>query len=111
MIFKYDKMDWESLPNFKGGEKSVEMKMFMDENNRILMGKLEPGASIGIHTHESNSETVYALSGEVVVIMDGVEEVLRAGEAHYCPKGHTHGMKNLSDIPFIMFAVVPEHEA
>lgn len=110
MIFEYNEMDWKSIPNFKGGELSAEMKSFLDENNRILMGKLEPGASIGIHTHEIDSEIVFAISGEVVVTMDGESEILRAGSAHYCPMGHTHGMKNHSNEPFIMFAVIPKHK-
>ena len=109
MIFEYDKMEWKSIANFNGGEKCADMKSFLDENNRILMGKLEPGASIGIHTHEGNSEIVFAVSGEAVVTMDGKKEILKAGTAHYCPTGHTHGMKNESDQPFVMFAVVPFH--
>jgi len=110
MIFDYEKMDWKSIPNFKGGELQADMKSFLDENNRILVGKLEPGASIGYHTHEIDSEIVYALQGEVEVTMDGEKEILKAGMAHYCPQGHSHGMKNVSDTPFVMFAVVPVHE-
>ena len=107
MIFDYDNMEWNSIPNFKGGEKCADMKSYVDSNNRILVGKLEPGASIGMHTHETDCEIVYALQGEAVVTIDGVKEVLKAGTAHYCPMGHTHGMKNESNAPFIMFAVVP----
>lgn len=109
MIFEYEAMDWKSIPHFNGGEKCADMKSFADENNRFLMGKLEPGASIGLHTHEGNSEIVYALQGEAVVTYDGKKEILKAGTAHYCPMGHTHCMKNESDEPFIMFAVIPEH--
>lgn len=110
MIFDYDKVDWKSIPNFNGGELCADMKSFLDENNRILLGKLEPGASIGYHTHENNSEIVYALQGEAQVTIDGITEVLKAGTAHYCPMGHSHGMKNVSDKPFVMFAVVPFHK-
>lgn len=110
MIFEYDNIEWKSIPNFNGGEKCADMKSYLDDNNRFLLGKLEPGASIGIHTHEINSEIVYALQGQVVVTIDGETEILKAGCAHYCPMGHTHGMKNESDEPFIMFAVVPFHK-
>lgn len=110
MIFDYDGMEWKSIPNFNGGELCADMKSYLDENNRFLMGKLEPGASIGIHTHENDSEIVYALQGEAVVTMDGEKEILKAGCAHYCPMGHSHGMKNESDETFIMFAVVPRHK-
>ena len=40
----------KALANFKGGEKALNAKMNVDENNKILGGRLEPGASIGTHT-------------------------------------------------------------
>ena len=59
MNFNYNKQEYEEFPNFKGGEKSLYAKMFHDEKNRIIYGKLIPGASIGVHTHETNSEIIY----------------------------------------------------
>lgn len=59
MNFNYHEQEYEEFPNFKGGEKSLYAKMFHDEKNRIIYGKLIPGASIGVHTHETNSEIIY----------------------------------------------------
>ena len=109
MIFDFDKIEQVSIPNFKGGKKCAKMQQYLDENARILRGVLEPGASIGIHTHENNSEIVYSVSGEVVVSMDGETELLKPGMVHYCPMGHTHGMVNKGKEDFVMIAVVPEH--
>ena len=53
MNFNYNEQEYEEFPNFKGGEKSLYAKMFHDEKNRIIYGKLIPGASIGVHTHET----------------------------------------------------------
>lgn len=58
MNFNYHEQEYEEFPNFKGGEKSLYAKMFHDEKNRIIYGKLIPGASIGVHTHETNSEII-----------------------------------------------------
>ena len=49
MNFNYNEQEYEEFPNFKGGEKSLYAKMFHDEKNRIIYGKLIPGASIGVH--------------------------------------------------------------
>lgn len=63
MNFNYNEQEYEEFPNFKGGEKSLYAKMFHDEKNRIIYGKLIPGASIGVHTHETNSEIIYITKG------------------------------------------------
>ncbi len=96
------------IHNFKGGEKSISAKMFFDGKNRILHGVLESGATIGVHTHETNSEIIYFLSGKGKMLMDGEYEIVEAGMCHYCPKGHTHSLINDSTEDLVFFAVVPE---
>ena len=62
--------------------------------------RLPPGAwSSQRHWHTSGDEFVYVLSGEVVLVTDGGEEVLRPGDAAGFPAGHTNGhcLQNRSD--------------
>ena len=109
MLFEYDKIPETVIPNFKGGEKEAIAKMYSDGLNRIMLGRLKPGASIGLHTHETNSEIVYIISGRGIVIIDGETEELYPGICHYCPKGHTHTIiNNREDEDLVIFAVVPE---
>lgn len=108
MNLNYKEIEFEEFPNFKGGEKALFAKMFHDEKNRIIYGKLEPGASIGVHTHESNSEIIYIIEGTGKIFMDGAYEKLSAGMCHYCPKGHTHSLMNDRENDLVFFAVVPE---
>ena len=75
---------------------------------KIMHGRLEPGSSIGLHSHETNSEVIYVLSGTAEFIYDDGTETVSAGECHYCPKGHSHSMMNNGDEDLIFFAVVPE---
>ena len=49
MIINFNEQELQEFPNFKGGEKSLNAKMFFDGMNRIIYGELEPGASIGMH--------------------------------------------------------------
>lgn len=72
-----------------------------------MHGVLEPGASIGLHTHENSSEVIYILSGSGKVQYDGAYECVSTGDCHYCPKGHAHSLINDSDAELIYFAVVP----
>lgn len=110
MIINFDNMEEKTFFNFKGGEKEARVKMYSDENNKIMHGVLIPGASIGLHTHEANSEIVYVLEGKAKVLYDGKYEEVKAGQCHYCPKGHSHSFINDSNENVVIFAIVPEHE-
>ncbi len=109
MKIAFPEMSATVIPNFKGGEKECAAKMFFDGKNRILLGCLEPGASIGMHTHETSSEIIYILegAGEVRSTTAPTESVA-AGECHYCPKGASHSLVNSGTAPLRFFAVVPE---
>lgn len=109
MIIDFENMEVSVMPNFKGGEKATEAKMFVDDNNRIMFGRLVPGASIGLHTHEGSSEVIFIQQGCGKVLYDGETETVKAGDVHYCPEGHEHSLINDSDADLTYFAVVPQH--
>lgn len=107
MLFDLKNETPEVLPNFKGGEKEFIAKIHFDGLNKIIHGTLPPGATIGKHTHEGDSEIIYILSGTGEVFYDGDIIPLEAGQCHYCPKGHTHSLINNSEADLVFFAVVP----
>ncbi len=109
MKIRFDEMDSTVLPQFWGGEGALVAKLYKDERNKILKGTLAPGASIGLHCHETSSEIIFVLSGTGSVLCDGKIEPLGAGDCHYCPKGHEHSLRCDGDEDLIFFAVVPEH--
>lgn len=106
MIIDFTKIEEAVLPNFKGGEKAYNVKMFQDGGNRIMRGRLEPGASIGMHTHETDCEVFFILSGCGTVLLDEGSESVSAGQAHYCPKGAGHSLVNTGSEDLIFYAVV-----
>lgn len=93
---------------FKGGEGNTNLRKYEDDTIKIMLGRLEPGAFIGLHTHEADCEVVFIVEGEGRAVYDNVEEILKAGECHYCPRGHAHSLINNSDRDLIFYAVVPE---
>lgn len=107
MILNFNQMETKVLKHFNGGEKELKAKMQVDEHNKILYGTLEPGASVGLHTHETSSEIIYIVQGKGTVLYDGAYEDVEAGVCHYCPKGHSHSLINNSDADLVFFAVVP----
>ena len=99
------------VPQMRGGEKSVAMRTRTDSLCKIIRGKPIPGASIGFHTHETDSEVLYILSGGGKIFYDDTCETLAENSCHYCPKGHAHNLINNSDEVLIYFAVVSTHQS
>lgn len=108
MIIDFNKIEEAVIPNFKGGEKEVAARMFFDGAVRILKAKLAPGSSIGLHTHEDSCEVIIIRSGEGKVLYDGEELRVKAGDLHYCPKGHSHTLINDSNAMLEITGIVPQ---
>ena len=108
MKIDFNNLEEKSIVNFHNGKKSVIARMYLDSQNKIMHGKLEPGASIGMHKHVTSSEIIYIISGIGTVLCCDKTEVIHSGECHYCPKGNSHSLINNSDNDLVFFAVVPE---
>ena len=105
----FDQVEEAVLSRFQGGEGALIARIQNDGLNKILHGTLHPGSTVGLHTHVTNSEIIYIISGQGKVLYDGAYETVAAGDCHYCPKGHSHSLINDSDGDLVFFAVVPEH--
>lgn len=108
MTIRFNEIEEKVYENFKGGAKHCDVRAFSDGKNKIMRLRLVPGASIGMHTHETDCEIFYVLRGNGHVIMDGVKEPICEGECHYCPKGHSHSLINDSDSDIELFAIVSQ---
>ena len=63
-----------------------------------------------MHTHETNSETMFILTGNgKMYFPDGTYEDVAPGDILYCPHGGTHALENVGDEDLTFHAVVPEH--
>lgn len=70
--------------------------------------RLPPGAwSSQRHWHSAEDEFVYVLEGEVVLVTEGGEEILRAGDCAGFPAGVTdgHHLQNRSDRDALLLEV------
>lgn len=107
-MIRFDEIEPNVVPNFKGGEKEDRMHVFADDRNRIMRHHLVPGASIGMHTHETDFEIIYILSGEGKSVLNGVDERVHPGDCIYCPQGGSHMLANDGDKELVFFAVVSQ---
>ena len=74
MFIDFEKITTTTIANFRGGEKEFNAKIYNDAVNKIMQVTLVPGASIGMHKHEQESEIVYVLQGTGKAIYDTSEE-------------------------------------
>ena len=114
MKIRFDEMEVTVLPQFKGGEKEFAANMFFDGTNRIFKGRLVPGATIGMHTHEDSCEVIFVLEGNGTIVertpesQDETILPVSAGDCLYCQKGHTHSLRNTAEEgDLVFYAVVP----
>lgn len=106
MIIDFKSLNEDIIPNFKGGEKQFNIRQFNDPLNKIGIGTLELGASVGLHTHTDSCEIIYVISGSGTATHNGTTEKLYPGVCHYCPKGDSHSIVNDSNEPLIFFLSV-----
>lgn len=76
----------------------------------MIDARMEPGACVGLHTHEQTEEVYYLLEGSIemtTVDADGREhtEALQAGDAHFVRIGQSHyGKAGPKGVRFIAVA-------
>lgn len=106
MIIDFSKMNEMTMPGMNGGTGEMTCRMFNDERYRIIPTTIHPGGSIGVHTQDSGDDLNYIISGTGKAVCDGVEEELRPGVMHICPKGSAHSIINTGENDLVMLTVV-----
>jgi uncharacterized cupin superfamily protein len=122
------KIDISSLPIEAGSSYPEPFKRVVVGRSRKRLGvaagldqfgvnltTLKPGAASALrHWHEKEDELVYILAGEVVLIEDGGENVLKAGDAAgfkaNVPNGHHLVNKSSRDAVYLEIGTRSKHE-
>ena len=87
-------------------EKRLAKEQLRDRCGMFSRVTLNPGCSIGVHTHHGNTETYYILSGEGTYTDDGETYPVRPGDITFCPEGHSHGLACAGSEPLIFMALI-----
>ena len=80
----------------RGGEGELAVHHFLEKeqlapHSRLLCKiVMEPGNSMGLHTHEDEGEFFYILKGAAKITEDGEEIFLHPGDTMYTPSGGSH---------------------
>ena len=94
----------------RGGKKYVEHTMLsaqLPERVRIFnILTLIPGASIGYHVHEEETELFYFIEGNGRVQDDDKFYDISAGDSMATFSGHGHAVENTGDTDLVMLATI-----
>ncbi len=110
MIIDFESIEPKKVEGMKGGEGVVFTRRFEDEMGAVIMNEMEPGSSVGFHTHTGNSEVIYVVEGEGQIFENGEYKAIHAGQADYCAEGCSHSLINNSGNKLTVVAYLPNQE-
>ena len=110
MITRIDRQSHSVREFMRGGKKHVELCQLSE----ALPGKLRmfnlltliPGASIGYHVHENETEMFYFLEGNGRVQDDDRFYDISAGDSMATFSGHGHSVENTGDNDLVILAAI-----
>ena len=107
LVKKAAEMRWGDIPDCHGGSGIVKCQPLLegiDSEDFYLMhyDEIKAGVCIGEHTHETDEEIYFLLSGAGVLTYDGVKCVFSAGDISLYPRGHSHGFCATDDSVMIV---------
>ncbi|MDO4547174.1 MAG: cupin domain-containing protein [Clostridia bacterium] len=115
MITRLNEQKTTLKEHMRGGNKCVELRGLVNElpqNSRLFSRiTLVPGASIGYHVHENETELFYFIEGSGLVNDDGNTFEVSAGDAMSTSSGHGHAVENNSDGDLVIVAVIIKDSA
>ena len=109
MVTRRNLMKTEVKEKMRGGEGRAELVHLVNcenEKNIRLLAELtlQPGCSIGSHSHETETEYFIILSGSGMVNDNGVETPVQAGDVIITGNGASHSISNTGVVPLVFYA-------
>ena len=112
MIIQHNQMAVREFGSCHGGVGTLLCRELLADYARTGAGikfvhddVLEPGVSIGPHTHSGDEEVYVILEGRGVMTVDGREHPVQAGDLCVTRDGRSHSLKNNSEAPLRLLVV------
>jgi mannose-6-phosphate isomerase-like protein (cupin superfamily) len=96
------------IRNGKGPARSADYLRPGDLAGVMSAGRteLEPGSSVGEHTHADSDELYLIVEGHGTGVLNGVRFPVAAGDLFVLKAGGSHGLENTSDAPLAFFGLL-----
>ncbi|MDR0512368.1 MAG: cupin domain-containing protein [Treponema sp.] len=111
MIVRRSDMMVENKEKMRDGEGITQITHFASpdtQKNARLVSEitLQPGASIGYHQHDAETEYYLIISGTGLVDDNGAETEVKQGDAVITGNGAYHSIKNTGNVPLVFHAII-----
>lgn len=111
MIKKVHEIVPEIAEGVRGGSGTVSAHKLLDffpgsAIKSVGVVRLEPGASIGDHSHEGDEDFYYCLSGSGMVIDNGVEKAFTPGTLQITRSGESQALHNTGETELVFLAAL-----
>ena len=113
MLFRHsDQMVTQQIDHMRGGQGTVAVKHLLNPDEMLGKGRLfaqntvPPGASIGLHRHQGDSEAYYVIAGSGVYRDDDQSFAIGVGDLARVDDEHRHSIENTGDVPLVFIALI-----
>jgi len=116
MIRRSSERETETRKGMRGGSGEVKIKHYFrkDEINapcRLCAELiLPPGSGIGLHEHADEDEIFIIQRGRGVIVDDGKETEVEAGDCILTGKGGAHSIRNIGDEDLLVTATIIKYK-
>ena len=112
MFRKSSDMRLQERPNICGGEGVIHAQHLLEADETagkarmVAIMTIDPGCTFGAHPHGPDAEMYFILEGELEGTENGNVYTMRAGDVMFTANGDVHAVRNLTDMPVRMLAMV-----
>ena len=112
MIKRADEYELQPREAVRGGEGTALFTHLLSADERPGASRLfatitlPPDASIGVHSHEGETEVFYVLQGFAEYNDNGKMVTIEEGDTAACASGESHGIKNIGQEELVLMAVI-----
>ncbi len=104
-VFDANTTDWTPHPRFADLRTKVFETRLSHPMASVMLVELAVAGAIPTHFHEKETETVYVLGGQGLLIHGDVQAEVGVGAGASIPPGLPHSLRNTGDMPLTLLAI------
>ena len=108
MLINFDNLPEVNIKSMNGGLGNVAAKIFKNEFGKVILSRIPPNTSIGMHVQKTSNDINFIVKGKCKAICNGNIEDIYPSVCHYCPKESKHSIINIGKEDLIILTVVQE---
>ncbi len=105
IFIKNEEIQFKDHPKFAGVKIAILVSSQDTDRASVSMLRLEPGVEIPVHTHDSQVDSIYVLSGQGEAYVNGNWEKIGPGDYIFVPAGEEHAVRNIGHEELRLFIV------